>query len=78
MTPFSLAEVFRDLANDPSWPWRIQVKGDALTMARLAIMVIEQKHKWTLDEVKNFEQIKKDYANVKKRVEEADSEEGKP
>jgi len=44
-------------------------------MAWLALMVIEQKNKWTPDEVKNFEQIKKDYANVKKRVKEVDTEE---
>ena len=94
-----LADTFRDLANDPSWPWHVDeslyysvrnklggrvahidhdeyatIAQSPLTMARLAIMVIEQKHKWTPDEVKHFEQIKKNYAKVKKRVEEADTE----
>lgn len=44
-----------------------------INMARLAVMVIEQKYKWTPEEVKNFEQIKRDYANVKERVEKAEA-----
>jgi len=39
---FSLAKVFSDLAKDPSWPkgW---VCGWQLTVARLALMVVEPK-----------------------------------
>ena len=66
-TPTFLADIFRDLANDPSWPWNIHngtiqrsgrsthladvwnpnfldfLAQSPLTMARLALMVVEEK-----------------------------------
>jgi len=42
---FNLAKVFADLANDPGWPWRVEHRaGIFLTMARLALMVVDKQH----------------------------------
>jgi len=52
MTPFSLAKVFRDLANDPSWSldvkeqasWSLEIRlliKAEMNQARLALMVVE-------------------------------------
>lgn len=114
-----LADTFRDLANDPSWPWKSHQVGDTgkprtywtvkscitgktiaafihyqaeseaiaqspLTIARLALMLVEQKSKqvcepyasaWSdercLEWARDIYHIQDDhYTNVKKRVEE--------
>jgi len=99
-----LATTFRDLANDPSWPWDrdynsaysgysfyskeeklfelVKFKdGDIadfivqspLTMARLALMVVEKTERPGIDveSILASEGINPaDYANVRKRVEE--------
>jgi len=119
MTPFSLAKVFADLANDPRWPWESNQVGETgkprtywtirsrvtgkivaafihyqvesesiaqspLTMARLALMVVEVSIKAettvtryvTVRDILESERINPShYANVKQRVEEADTEE---
>ena len=82
MTPkFSLPGVFRDLANDQLWDeW-------GYTTARLALMVVEKEMQtiteWTKEGPRPaLTQTLQDlhvnppyYAKVKKRVEEADTEE---
>jgi len=106
MTLFSLAKVFADLANDPSWPWTSDNKAQSfvwsndghlvaqlkapevkltrfvaqspLTMARLALMVVEaiqQREGYDIELILNDEGISSDhYASVKKRVEEAETD----
>jgi len=104
MTPFSLAQTFADLANDPNWPpdkERVKlgmkypelrdIYCGKLTMARLALMVVEKEadrlyfkadrgwlsdlEQWIVEAVNELEINPSHYANVKKRVEEADTEE---
>jgi len=108
MKPLDLAQVFADLAADPSWPrrveeadsrgttefkWCVHNKNDTfhvyrteqeareyadspLTMARLALMVVEQAayDPDQYDRVLGDHGISmSDYANVKKRVDEAET-----
>lgn len=82
MTDFSLQDVFRDLAKDQVWDdW-------GCTAARLALMVVEErraylfayKGDWTMDiclegTLAYLAINPSHYAIVKKRVEEADTEE---
>jgi len=76
-----LADTFRDLAHDPSWPWpSIKYKDPwrRVTIARLALMVVEKMESSGIDVecILENECINPDhYANVKKRVQEADTEE---
>jgi len=87
-----LAQVFADLADDPSWPTskdRLKlgrkypelrtIYCGTLDTARLALMVVEEHWRVpvsSIDHVLSHFRINPDhYANVKKRFEEADTEE---
>ena len=75
-----LADIFENLASDPSWPWTIDTDPQKrlnikFNMAKLAVMVVSAaiEGTGTLVDVLLAHGINFDhYANVKKRVEEAE------
>ena len=94
-----LADIFEKLANDPSWPhkphqeevhlWHHLIKANLNDMARLALMVVEEKAEhintlggapsMPLDDCravvfKTYDISRDHYARVKKRVGEVDTE----
>jgi len=87
-----LADTFRDLANDPSWPTGGACWEHKLDKAWLALMLVEERinlhHGYNRTQhpaavpadsiayvLQQFNINPSHYANVKKRVEQADTEE---